>query len=318
MKILFVLFFILVFSAQHIVAQKDTCQVGAFITDIYDINLSEKSFKVKLWVWGNYKNDSLKILENFEFPYSKSTELSLATIEKRGEINYAVQKCTAEMKKDWDITNFPLDNQIFEIEIESGDQDTSTLIFIADTKNSKIDSLVKVEGWQIKNFKIKEKIRHYNTNYGDPAISDGTGNAFASTVIQIQMEREGLGLFFKIFTGLYVAFSISCLVFFMGPENAERFGLLVGALFAAIGNKYIVDSVLPETTSYTLVDKIHVVTFIYILLNLILTVLAYRLYSSGREDLGKKVDWIMFWVIICSYMALNLWFIFQATSNVSV
>ena len=36
-----------------------------------------------------------------------------------------------------------------------------------------------------------------------------------------------------------------------------RFGLQCGCPFAVIGNKYIIDSALPESTSFTLVDTLH-------------------------------------------------------------
>jgi Na+-driven multidrug efflux pump len=100
--------------------------------------------------------------------------------------------------------------------------------------------------------------------------------------------------------------------FFMGPENAERFGLLVGSLFAAVANKYIVDSILPETTYYTLVDKIHVITFIYILIGLILTVLAYRLDVAEHRKLARRIDWVSFWTVLISFASINVYLIRQA------
>ena len=40
----------------------------------------------------------------------------------------------------------------------------------------------------------------------------------------------------------------------------------MGSLFAVIGNKYIIDSSLPETTSFTLVDTLHGFTLFAILI----------------------------------------------------
>ncbi len=299
-----ILLSLVVFSS----SAQDTCRVGMFVTDVYDLNLADKSFTTVFWIWALYKNDELKIMENLELVNSKEHEFTLATIEKRGEFNYGAQKGKAVVKKDWDIEDFPFDNQILRIVVESGDAETTELVILPDTINSKFDSVhVSLEGWTIKDFKLIGSQRVYDSNYGDPEIN---GAASYSTVeFILHIERDGWGLFFKLFTGLYVAFGISVMPFFMGAENAERFGLLVGSLFAAVANKYIVDSILPETTIYTLVDKIHVITFIYILIDLILTVLAYRLHVSEYHRLAKNIDWYAFWVIFSSFVVINLYLI---------
>jgi hypothetical protein len=300
-----IMFFYLQASAQ------DTCKIGIFITDIYDLNLADKSFAAQFWLWGLYKNDSLKILENMELTGAKEHEYSLSTIEKRGKYNYATQKGKATFKKDWNISNFPFDKQHLSVIVESGDAEHNELVFQADTKNSSYDaSHIRIEGWKISKFETKTEVKSYSSNYGDPEI---TGKAQYSTfVADITLKRDGWGLFFKLFTGLYVAFAISLLPYFMGPENAERFGVLVGALFAAVANKYVVDSILPETNDYTLVDKIHVLAFIYVLISLIMTVLAYRLFASEKNNLAKKIDWWAFWITSVSFVGINVYLIVKA------
>ena len=287
---------------------QDTCKVGIFITDLYDLNLTEKSFAAKFWLWGLYKNDSLKLLENMELIEAKEFEYLLPTVEKRGIFNYAAQKAKATFKKDWNITDFPFDRQTLNIIVESGDAEHNELVFVADKKNSSYDDKhITIEGWKIEKFNVKDDMRTYSSNYGDPDISENAVYSIFTT--SIQMQRKGWGLFFKLFTGLYVAFIIALLPFFMGAENAERFGLLVGSLFAAVANKYIVDSILPETNDYTLVDKIHVICFIYILISLIMTVLAYRLFVANKAMLAKKIDTISFWVMLLSFSIINIYLI---------
>lgn len=310
MKKLIIFLFIFQCSTVAIFAQ-DTCSVGVFVTDVFDLNLAEKSFKTKFWIWALYKKDSLKIMENLELVNAKEHEYTLTTIEKRGIYNYGAQKCKAEVKADWNITDFPFDNQKLTTTIESGDAETNELIFVPDLKNSQFDTPhIQLDGWKTKDFKVKGGKRTYSSNYGDPEIK-GKAN-YSSVEFTLHLERDGWGLFFKLFTGLYVAFGISIMPFFMGPENAERFGLLVGSLFAAVANKYIVDSILPETTYYTLVDKIHVITFIYILIGLILTVLAYRLDVAEHRKLAKQIDGIAFWLVLISFTSINVILIGQA------
>ena len=110
---------------------------------------------------------------------------------------------------------------------------------------------------------------------------------------------------FKLITGLLVAFIISCCVFFIKPVNTDpRFGLSVGGLFAAIGNKYIVESKVPATNQITLLDNIHNLTFVYILLITILSVISLQIYekkTQASKKLSRSLDRISFITIMSSY-----------------
>ncbi|TAF63445.1 MAG: hypothetical protein EAZ55_13685 [Cytophagales bacterium] len=290
----------------------DTCRVGVFVTDLYDFSLSDKSFNIKFWIWFNYKNDSLDLLGTAELLNAKTYEYSLQVKKPRGNEQYALQKCLANIKRDWDITHFPLDKQVLEVVVESGDLEHDKLVYVADKLHSKYDTSIRIDGWRINKFEILSEQRKYATSYGDPELDKHNVSNYSALVFRIHVERESQGLLFKLFTGVYVSFAISLLVFFMGPENAERFGLLVGALFAAIANKYIVDEMLPDSTKYTLVDKIHVISFCYILINLILTVLAYQLHTRNLERLARRLDFIAFWVVLFSYFLINYYFIYES------
>ncbi len=77
-----------------------------------------------------------------------------------------------------------------------------------------------------------------------------TYQVFSTFNIEMDIERNAWGLFLKIFIGMYIAFLISVISFTPHPSELEpRFGLPVGGLFAAVGNKYIIDSLLPESST---------------------------------------------------------------------
>jgi len=76
--------------------------------------------------------------------------------------------------------------------------------------------------------------------------------------------------------------------FFDETEIGTRFSLLVGAMFAAVANKYIVDSFLPMSVGFTLVDGIHVITFVYILLSgcISVFVMHHQRKTGAQHDRG--------------------------------
>lgn len=291
--------------------QPDTVQIGVFVNDLYDLNLSERSFSTQFWVWFNYRNAALKPLESLELTNAKEVDNSLAFEETKNGILWASKKVKAVIKKDWDIRRFPFDEQTMNIELEESNYDISQLVYVADTANSRLDSTLSLSNWVIERFEVKAGAKKYHTTYGDPELSGSSIYPHAS--IAVSIKRKSKGLFFSLFTGLYVAFFISSLVFFIDPIDVDpRFGLSVGGLFAAVGNKYIVDSILPQSTTFTLVDKIHILTYLYLLLCIVLSVISLRLWKNGRERLSARFDRRVYFLIVSSYVLINAILIYQA------
>jgi hypothetical protein len=115
---------------------------------------------------------------------------------------------------------------------------------------------------------------------------------------------------------MYIAFLIAYVCFYIHSDGMDsRFGLSVGSLFAVIGNKYIIDSSLPESTSFTLVDTLHGLTLFAIFS--IITATAYSLLLVKRNELrkAKRFDMITAQVVLVLYILLNAYFILQALSD---
>ena len=111
---------------------------------------------------------------------------------------------------------------------------------------------------------------------------------------------------FKLITGVVVAFFISCLVFLIKPTNVDpRFGLCVGGLFAAVGNKYIIEGTVPSTNTITMLDNIHNLTYVLILLIILVSIFSLKLFEKGTEKSirqSQRVDRISLFVIIGIYL----------------
>jgi hypothetical protein len=290
-------------------AQKDTCKVGLYINCIYDLKLDDKSYMVDFWMWMNYKNDSLDFQNNLDITNSKDAGFSHYTKEKKAGMNWVAQKCRAQIRHQWDVSNFPFDRQKLRIEIEDTEKDTTRMIYIADKLNSKLDPCFITSEWNIESFAIIDKAKTYATNYGNPLLS---GNStYPQVVAEINIKRNHSWLLLlKLLTGAYVAFLISSLVFFVSSDNQDsRFGLCVGGLFAAIGNKYITESVVPTTNANTLMDNVHNLTFAFILLIVIISIISLKLHESEdprKRELSLKIDRVSFWAVLLSYTVINV------------
>jgi len=307
--------FILLLFCQVNFAQKDTCKVGIYINCLYDFKLDDKSFMTDFWLWMNYKNDSLDFKNNHEITNSKSAEFTHYSMEKKSGINWAAQKCKAQVRHQWDVSDFPFDKQKLQIKIEDAENDTSQLVYVADELNSKLDSCCISNEWDIESFTIKNKIKTYATNYGNPVLSGSS--SYPQVIAEISIKRNHSWLLLvKLLTGAYVAFLISSLVFFVSSKNQDsRFALCVGGLFAAIGNKYIIESVVPASNTSTLMDNVHNLTFGFILLIVIISIITLKLYQSDddrKRTLSFKIDRIAFWSVLFCYTLFNVLLVIRA------
>lgn len=313
MKLISLAFFMLSCLCHPLQAQPDTVRIGAFVSDIYDINLSEKSFSTQLWVWFNYRNPDLKPLETLEISNAKEVDYSLEFTEEKDGVQWSGKKVHAVIKKDWDIRRFPFDEQRLTIEFEESDRDIGSMVYVADTGNTRLDEDLVISNWLIERFEITSGGKKYNTTYGDPTLS--SGSAYPHAELTLFIKRKAWGLFFSLFTGMYVAFFIASLVFLIDPIDLDpRFGLSVGGLFAAVGNKYIVDSILPQSTTFTLVDKLHILTYVFMLLCIILSVVSLRMWKNGHEKKSARFDRWAYCLILSVYVVVNTWLIYTATT----
>ena len=279
---------------------KDTVKVGIYVTSIYSLGFAENDFGIDYWVWYIYKDSTLAPLETTEIVNSESVSRDFATTEMKGHVYWATHKCSAMIKKNWDIGRFPLDGQTLDVQLEETDMDTSELVYVADVENSKIDKSVQLSGWKISDFKLVPSIYTYNTTYGDPTLKGNS--SYARLSISTRIERESKNIFLKLFLGLYVAFLIALSVFFLdGAEIGARTSLAVGALFASVGNKYIVDSSLPDHSSFTIVDKIHDATFALILISIVFSIISNGIVRKGDHKKAKRFDLICCAALVVAY-----------------
>ncbi|HEY2726018.1 MAG TPA: hypothetical protein VGI61_02515, partial [Parafilimonas sp.] len=256
-KLLTCLSFILIscFSVSTLFAQNavpDTVKTGIYITSIHDIDFKQQEYTVDFWLWLKYKNPDFDFIHNLEIPSAKSVDKYFTTIDTSNGKIYLLMKLQCVMKDSWKITNFPFDKQTLRLSIENSQYDISSLIFKPDTLGQHYDPRFALRGWLIDSFHMSASPKAYETAFGDDSYSVPHSD-YSAFRVRLNIHRDAIGLFWKLFIGMYVAFLIAYVCFYIHADSIDsRFSLSVGALFAVIGNKYIVDASLPETVTFTL------------------------------------------------------------------
>lgn len=301
-------------GAINLYAQPDTVKTGIYITSIHDIDFKQKEYTVDFWLWLKYKNKEFDFANNLEIPQAKSVEKSFYTEDTSNGRVYIQMKMQCVMKDNWKINNFPFDRQKLRLSIENSQFDSRSLVFAIDTLGNHYDPKFTLRGWTIDSFEITSGIKAYETTFGDESLARPHVE-YSSFKVKIGLARDASELFWKMFLGMYVAFLIAYICFYIHADNIDsRFGLSVGALFAAIGNKYIIDSSLPESNSLTLVDTLHGVTLFFIFAIVAASAYALQLVKKNKLQKANKIDMILAQVLLAVYIIINIWFIVAASN----
>jgi hypothetical protein len=293
--------------------KKDTVKVGIYITSIHDIDFKQKEYTITFWLWLKYKNHKLDFLNNLEIPQAKTVEKSFSLVDSSGETVNMQMKVQCVMKDSWRINNFPFDRQKLRLSIENSQFDSRYMIFTVDTAGKNFDPRFTLRGWLIDSCIIAAGTRTYETNFGDESL--GPKTEYSTYRVRLSIHRDAGGLFWKMFLGMYVAFLISYLCFFIHVDGMDsRFGLSVGSLFAVVGNKYIIDSSLPESSSFTLVDTLHGITLFFILGVIAVNAYSFKLFKQNKTAKARKFDVFSGQIMLVIYFILNIWFIIRASN----
>ncbi len=288
------------------VAQPDTVSVGAYVISVHDINFRDKEYTMRFWLWFLYDNPGFDFSTQLDVSNAKSIDPPEIIVDSLEGKAWAILKMKTTMKESWKVADFPFDEQHLRVQIENTLFDNRSLVFKPDLKGSTYDKEDALDGWNIKNFKVSEITNDYETGFGDLRPERGL-QYFSAFLIEMDIERNAWGLFMKIFIGMYIAFLISIISFTIQISELEpRFGLPVGGLFATVGNKYIIDSILPETSSFTLVDSLHTLTFLAIFATLVVSAVALRQYDNGNKEASIRYNRIGSRYVVFFYALANV------------
>ncbi len=295
--------------------EPDTVKTGIYITSIHDIDFKQKEYTVSFWLWLKYQNRDFDFYNNLEVPQAKTVTKSFVTVDSSDGRVYMMMKLQCVMKDSWRIGNFPFDRQKLRLSIENSQYDAKSLVFVPDTIGQHFDPRFTLSGWNIDSCIVSTGIKAYETAFGDRTV-DKPHSEYSSFKVRLDIKRDASGLFWKMFLGMYIAFLIAYTCFYIHADGIDsRFGLSVGSLFAVIGNKYIIDSALPESSSFTLVDTLHGLTLFFIFAVIAATAWSLMLVKNNKSAKARRFDMIAAQVILLLYLALNIWFITRASAT---
>jgi hypothetical protein len=285
--------------------------VGMYFNQVRELSLRDSQFVVDFWLWFRWKKgadiDPLATLEIVGGDIESTTN-ELREDLPGDEWSYATARIVARVVQILDVSEFPQDRHRLVIAIEDGDNDVSEQVFVADAENSRLDPQVHVPGFRVVNFDAKVVPHAYKTNYGDVTVPSDSESVYSRCEFALNVKRPGFGYTLKLMWGMWLSAIVALLAMYIKPINVDpRFGLPVGAIFAAMANQYIVTSALPESSTVAAADIAGMATIIVILIGVAESVFSLWLFENDRVELSKRVDRVTMFGVLVVYIAVNIY-----------
>jgi hypothetical protein len=294
----------------------DTILLGIYVKNISNISSQDYSYDADLYLWSN-SNDSSELFKQIEIINAKKMEETSPFVEKDGDgikyVSYSAAKL--KLRHNWDLFKYPFDKQYLDLIIEAQDGRDYKVIF-PDINGFKLDSTLSIPGWEINDKTVSTGQTIYPVNFGYHK-SIFIDSSFSRITYTIQLSRKGWGLYFKIFSSLYLAFLVSFIAFFIRVDYVDpRFGVSIGGLFASVANKYVVDSSIPESNGILMIDIVHILNFTLIFLTILASTISLKYYTQGSIKKSIKLDRLFAIITISLYIIGNIISLFWGFSVV--
>ena len=285
--------------------------IGFYMESIHDVSLHDSRWNGVIDVWCRWKDDPAAAGGATFNPFDHLMAVSGTITERKvlreihdGVEHFVQQRLWIDYSKAFPIVNFPLDRHLLLASFENADHPRQDLVFVIDENATAVSQRVSMTGYRLVRFHAVETPHSYQTSRGLPGVAATERGTWSQARFAIVIDRFGWGLFFKMFQTLFVAVAVALLACFIKPVHVDpRFGLGVGALFAAAANSYLSGTYVPVTNEFSLADIINLLGIGTILVSLTESTISLWIYETlGNPALSRRLDRVSFWTIFIGFV----------------
>ena len=263
-------------------------KLGIYLYSIQDLDFAKHTFRATFEIWWRWRGDEFDPLAALTVVGART--ITTAVEDRRrlpsGE-NYMVARVDAVINETLDTGAFPFDRHRLTIEIESPYED-DYMRFAVDTEASLLDPEAFSPGWRLTNFNIREVRQQYPTTFG---LKERQNERYSRVIVEVVAERVGWRVAVDNFIGFIVCVLL-CLLGYFIPVNllAARTTLLTAATIAAVGNKYVVNTLTETSVGAALVNVAVISAFAMVLIYMLASVRCERIAEAGDRPRADRLN----------------------------
>jgi hypothetical protein len=289
-------------------------KIGVYLFAIQELDFSKHTFHPKFEVWFRWRGDAFDPLANLHVVGARSQTVVLEDRRKlaNGE-NYAVARIDAVINATFDTSAFPFERHRLQIEIESPYED-DYLVYEVDRDASMLDPDAFSPGWHLSGFHLSEYRKQYATSFG---LSERSNDRYSTLLVEVVGQRTSWRAAVDYFIGFMVCVLL-CLVGYFVPTNMlqVRTTLATSATFAAIGNKYVVNSLTETSFTTPLVNVAVVTSFAMLLIFISVSIRCEWLNRGGQPARAARLNRNVGMGAAVSYGLLMAFFFWRALTAI--
>jgi len=289
-------------------------KIGVYLYSVQELDFSKQTFHPTFEVWFRWRGDSFDPLANFHIDGARSMTVALEDRRKlANNENYAVARVDAVINQAFDASAFPFDRHRLQIAIESPYED-DYLVYEMDRDASMLDPNVFSPVWRLSGFQLREYRKKYPTSFGLP---ERTEDGYSTLVVEVVAERISSRVVVDYFIGFMVCVLLCLFGYFVPASPLQvRTTLATSATFAAVGNKYIVNSLTATSVAAPLVNVAVITSFAILLIYISVSIRCARLIEAGERARAARLNRTIGIGSAVGYGALMAFFFWRALTAI--
>jgi hypothetical protein len=285
--------------------------IGAYVHDIQEIDFRTQSYAVDLYVWFRWRNPEINPSKTLEFMnrFAPNAHVRNQMYEPPKVLTdgtlYAVVRNQGRFSTRLAVGDYPFDKQELRVELEDSESGSALLEYVLDHNALTLSPDIYLPGFRIGKPRMEVSEHVYPTNFGNPTV--GEKEAYSRAVVVVPIERPLTALAVKTFLPILLIMTCAGLILWIRPAYLDaRVGLSVTALLTLlltlVALQLASGRFQPDVDYLTMIDKIYLASFAFIILVLLRAVRAsWRGDGDGGERVVARMDRMWFAVVVLLY-----------------
>lgn len=211
---------------------------------------------------------------------SRDVEERAVTIFADGRVYYTEQ-FNATIQADFDLREFPFDNQEFHIRIESFIYDSTVIQLEPDTETIGFGDILGEEEWELRSI--------VPTVEDVPSVRSLEHRNFSEVTLTLDFHRHSLFYIYRILIPTLLIVAIFCASFLLG-DYAKQLDITTIGVLTLVAFEFAIGDSLPHLAFLTFLDAILLISFILAAAAVVLNLVLIRFERKGQEQLAKKMN----------------------------
>ncbi len=253
-------------------AQPQQVHTGIYVMNLYGLNMDEHSFYADFYIWfkwrGHIDPTNIEFVNSIEKWSMAKTGFDgdSTPVTLKDGTKYKIMRIEGRFFHAFALNRFPLDSHALDIQVESPEYPSDSLVYLPDTIATGIRGTLNLVGWTQQNYRMESTVHDYATDFGNPQEN---ARRYSNLTFLLTLSRPFSYFLLKMLLPLIIVLLVSLGALLLHPSHTDtRASLPIGALLTAVFLQQSYSEALPDTGYMVLMDKIYLLS--YALISLIL------------------------------------------------